>query len=447
MLPHVVSRGIMQAHNFVGLFVGAYHQTHQQEPTNPSKGRTVALTDTFIKKAKHSGKPAGDKHTDGGAMYLHVKAEGKYWRMAYRMHGKQKTLYIGVYPAVSLAQAREARKRAKELLAQDIDPSTAKREDKDAKTAQAHNTFEAVALAWLKATAAQRSEATATRAKAWLQGDVLPAMGSMPMASIGPRDVLAMLRKIEARGAIDTAHRIGQTVGQVFRFAVAAGLAERDVTADLRGALTVPKKKHHAAITEPLALGALLRSMHDYNGNPCTVVALKLSPMLLVRPGELRHMEWTELDWDGAEWRIPGAKMKMRADHIVPLSTQTIELLRGLQPLTGAGQYVFSSLRTGARPMSENTVNAALRGMGYTKEVQTAHGFRATARTIMDEVLEERVDLIEHQLAHTVKDANGRAYNRTAHLPARHQMMQRWADYLDRLRVGAQVIPLASKVA
>ncbi len=408
----------------------------------------MVLTDTFIKKAKHSGKPAGDKHTDGQGLYLHIKAMGKYWRMAYRMHGKQKTLYIGVYPAVSLAQARDARKRAKEQLAQGLDPSTEKREDKRAQAAEAHNTFEAVAMAWLKATAAQRSESTTTRAKAWLQGDVLPGIGAMPMASIGPRDVLAMLRKIEARGAIDTAHRVGQTVGQIFRFAVAAGLAERDVTADLRGAMTVPNKKHHAAITEPLALGALLRAVHDYSGCPCTVVALKLSPMLLVRPGELRHMEWAELDLDGAEWRIPDAKMKMRADHIVPLSAQTIELLRSLQPLTGAGRYVFSSLRTGERSMSENTVNAALRAMGYAKEVQTAHGFRATARTIMDEVLGERVDLIEHQLAHTVKDANdGRAYNRTAHLPARHQMMQRWADYLDKLRTGADVIQLVTKVA
>ena len=404
----------------------------------------MALTDTFIKKAKHSGKPAGDKHTDGGAMYLHVKAEGKYWRMAYRMHGKQKTLYIGVYPAVSLAQAREVRKRAKELLAQGIDPSTAKREDKQAKTAEAQNTFEAVALAWLKATAHKRSEATGARIERRLQIDAFPEIGRLPIASIKPPTMRAMMDKVAARGVADTAQRVANACELVFRYAISRGLTEKDATVGLRDTLPKTKKKHHAAITEPLALGALLRSMHGYDGSPCTVVALKLSPMLLVRPGELRHMEWTELDLDGAEWRIPSEKMKMRADHIVPLSTQTIDLLRSLQPLTGAGQYVFSS---GARPMSENTVNAALRGMGYTKEVQTAHGFRATARTIMDEVLEERVDLIEHQLAHTVKDANGRAYNRTAHLPARHQMMQRWADYLDRLRVGAEVIPLAAKMA
>ncbi len=408
----------------------------------------MALNDTFIKNStRHSGKPARDKHSDGQGLYLLVKAAGKYWRMDYRFADKRKTQALGVYPAVSLAAARKRRDKARELLAQGTDPSTAKREAKQAQAAQACNTFGAVALAWLEATAAQRSEGTAARAQTWLQQDVFPSIGAMPMAAIGPRDVLAVLRKIEARGAIDTARRVGQTVGQVFRFAVAAGLAERDVTADLRGALTVPTTKHHAAITEPLALGALLRAMHEYRGHPCTVVALKLSRLLLVRPGELRQMEWAEVDLDGAEWRIPGAKMKMQADHIVPLPTQAVELLRSLQPIAGAGRYVFSSLRTGERPMSENTVSAALRGLGYPKEVQTAHGFRATARTILDEVLEERVDLIEHQLAHTVKDANGRAYNRTAHLPARRQMLQRWADYLDKLRMGGEVIPLSTRVA
>ena len=406
----------------------------------------MALTDTFTKTAKHSGKPAGDKHSDGGGLYLHVTAAGKYWRMAYRMHGKQKTLAVGVYPAVSLAQAREARKRAKEQLAQGTDPSTAKREEKAARATEAQNTFEAVALAWLKATAAQRTEGTSERAHTWLHRDVFPTLGRKPMADIGPRDVLAVLKKIEARGAVDTARRVGQTVGQVCRFAVASGLAERDVTADLRGAMTVAKKRHHPAITEPLALGALLRAIHDYTGTPTTVVALKLSTMLMVRPGELRHAEWSEIDLGTGTWAIPADKMKMRNAHVVPLPRQAVELLQSLQPLTGSGRYVFCSLRAGKVPMSENTVNAALRGMGYSKDVQTAHGFRATARTIMDEVLNERVDLLEHQLAHTVKDANGNAYNRTAHLPARREMLQRWADYLDTLRTGAQVIPLV-KVA
>ncbi|MBX9835097.1 MAG: integrase arm-type DNA-binding domain-containing protein [Burkholderiaceae bacterium] len=403
----------------------------------------MALTDTQIKTIKPSGKPAGDKYSDGGGMFLHVKAAGKYWRMDYtRIHGKRSTLALGVYPAVSLAQARKARDAAKALLAQGIDPSTAKRATKAAKAAEAGNTFEAVALAWLKVTEAKRSAGTSARARAWLTGDVFPSLGALPMSAIGPREVLACLRKIEARGVVDTARRVCQTIGQVFRYAVAAGLADRDVTQDLRGALTVATTQHHAAITEPLALGALLRAMHGYEGHPCTVVALKLSPLLLVRPGELRQAEWAEVDLDTATWAIPAAKMKMRHDHTVPLPRQAVEALRQLQLLTGQGRYVFSSLRTGDRPMSENTVNAALRGMGYTKEVQTAHGFRATARTILDEVLGQRVDLIEHQLAHAVRDANGRAYNRTAHLPARVAMMQTWADYLDELRTRGKVIPL-----
>jgi integrase len=230
--------------------------------------------------------------------------------------------------------------------------------------------------------------------------------------------------------------------GQVFRYAVASGSAERDVTQDLKGALATATPSHFAAITDPKQAGNLMRSIFDYNGHPYTVAALKLTPLVFVRPGELRTAEWAELDLDAAEWRIPGSKMKMKADHLVPLSTQAVEILRSIHPITGHGQYVFPSLRTGERPMSENTINAALRGMGYAKEVHSAHGFRAMARTIMDEVLGERVDLIEHQLAHAVKDANGRAYNRTSHLPARRVMMQTWADYLDKLRTGADVIRL-----
>ena len=223
---------------------------------------------------------------------------------------------------------------------------------------------------------------------------------------------------------------------------MAEGSAERDVTADLRGALAVRRTVHLAAITEPAKVGALLRAIHGYSGHPVTVAALKLAPLLFVRPGELRHAEWSEIDFDAAEWRIPGTKMKMGADHIVPLATQAVEVLTELQKLTGRARYVFPSVRTGARPMSENTINAALRGMGYSSDMHTAHGFRATARTILDEVQGERVDLIEHQLAHAVKDVNGRAYNRTAHLPARKEMMQRWANYLDQLRAGGEVIQL-----
>ena len=411
------------------------------------KGNGMALTDTFVRNAKHTGKSSGDKHADGGGMYLLVKSGGKYWRLDYRFLGKRKTLALGVYPAVSLAKARKRRDTVREQLAEDIDPGVAKREDKLARKAAAAHTFEAVARAWLARTAANRAATTQAKVTTWLGKDVFPHIGQLPISTIGPRDVLATVRKMETRGAIDSARRVKQIIGQVFRYAVADGTAERDVTVDLRGALSAVPVGHFAAITEPKQVGNLMRSIFDYAGHPCTVAALKLSPLVFVRPGELRTAEWAEIDLDAAEWRIPGSKMKMKADHIVPLAKQAVEILRGVHPITGHGRYVFPSLRTGERPMSENTINAALRGMGYPKEVHSAHGFRATARTIMDEVLNERVDLIEHQLAHAVRDTNGRAYNRTAHLPARRELMQRWADYLDKLRMGSEVIPFkAAKV-
>lgn len=241
---------------------------------------------------------------------------------------------------------------------------------------------------------------------------------------------------MEAREAFDSAHRIKQMCGQIFRYAVALDLVQRDVTADLRGALAVIPRSHHAALTEPKDVSLLMRAIHGYDGYPVAKAALKLAPLLFVRPGELRAAEWAEIDLDGAEWRIPAERMKMHIEHIVPLSRQAVAILRKLYPATGDGRYVFPSLRTANACMSENTVNAALRGLGYSKEQMTGHGFRAMARTMLDEVLGERVDLIEHQLAHAVKDPNGRAYNRTKHLPARREMMQRWADYLDRLREG-----------
>lgn len=403
----------------------------------------MALTDTFTKQVKHGGKAAGEKYTDGDGMYLLVKSVGKYWRLDYTHDSKRKTLALGVYPAVSLAKARQRRDKARELLADGVDPAAAKRADKQAQADAAANTFEAVARAWLKKTAPKRVAVTQARITTLLEKDVFPFIGSMPIATIKSREVLdKVLRKIEARGSIDTSHRAKQICGQVFRYAVATGLADRDVTPDLRGALAAIPESHFAAITDPKQVGDLLRSIFDYTGHPCTVAALKLSALVFVRPGELRKAEWAEIDLEAAEWQIPGKKMKMKIDHLVPLSTQAVEILRSVQPITGHGTYVFPSLRTGERPMSENTINAALRGLGYSKEVHTAHGFRAMARTIMDEVLGERVDLIEHQLAHTVKDPNGRAYNRTAHLPARRVMMQNWANYLDKLRIGADVIQL-----
>lgn len=403
----------------------------------------MALTDTGIRQVKHSGAPAGDKLSDGGGMYLLVTATAKCWRMNYRFDGKQKTLALGIYPAVSLAQARERREDARKLLAAvpPIDPSRAKREEKLNRAAAAAQTLEVVARQWLAKTAADRAANTQHKVTVALENNIFPYLGKSPISTISPLDVLAAVQKMEARGAIDTAHRVKQICGQVFRYAVAAGLVERDVTADLKGALSAVPRSHFAAITEPKQAGALMRAIFDYNGFPAAVAALKLAPLVFVRPGELRTAEWSEIDLDAAEWRLPASKMKMKVEHLVPLSVQAVEILRTLQPITGEGKYVFPSLRSKAC-MSENTINAALRGMGYGKEVMTGHGFRAMARTIMDEVLGERVDLIEHQLAHAVKDPNGRAYNRTAHLPARRMMMQRWADYLDKLRTGADIFHL-----
>lgn len=408
----------------------------------------MALTDTGIRQVKHSGAPAGDKLTDGGGMYLLVTATAKCWRMNYRFDGKQKTLALGIYPAVSLAQARERRDDARKLLATipPIDPSRAKREEKLIRAAAAAQTLEVVARQWLAKTAADRRASTQQKVTVALENNIFPFLGKHPISSITPLDVLAAVQKMEARGAIDTAHRVKQICGQVFRYAVAAGLVERDVTADLKGALAAAPRSHFSAITEPKQVGALLRAIHDYNGFAAAVAALKLAPLVFVRPGELRTAEWTEIDLDAAEWRLPASKMKMKVEHLVPLSLQAVEILRGLHPATGGGKYVFPSLRS-KTCMSENTINAALRGMGYGKDVMTGHGFRAMARTILDEVLGERVDLIEHQLAHAVKDANGRAYNRTSHLPARREMMQRWANYLDKLRAGADVFQFRGNTA
>lgn len=411
-------------------------------------GFAVALTDTFVKNIKPTGAPAGDKHTDGMGLYLLVKESGKYWRMNYRHLGKQKTLSFGVYPDVTISEARQRRDKARKQLAHEVDPGLAKQEAKQARLAALANTFEAVAQDWLEKTQADRMATTQAKITKWLTHDLFPYIGKMPISTIGPRDVLTALRHMEARGALESAQRVKQHCGNVFRYAVVTGSAERDVTQDLKGALARAVQKHYAAITEPKLAGTLMRSIFDYHGHPNVVAALKLSPLVFCRPGELRSAEWTEIDLDAAEWRIPGSKMKMKTDHLVPLSTQAVEILQGMKLLTGSKRFVFPSIgRSEDRPMSENTVTSALRGMGYGADVHTAHGFRAMARTIMDEVLNERVDLIEHQLAHAVKDPNGRAYNRTAHLPARRAMMQRWADYLDKLRIGADVIALKATAA
>jgi integrase len=393
----------------------------------------MALTDTFVRNVK-SHKSTGQKHTDFDGLYLLVTPTSKYWRMDYRHLGKRKTLALGVYPAVTLARARARCADARRLIADGLDPVQARYEEKQNEIFAATQTFEVVARLWMEKTAASRAETTRQKVAGWLENDVFPYIGRTPVSTLKPRDVLVCLQHMEARGVHESAHRVKQICGQVLRFAVATGLTERDITADLKGALTVPVRGNYAAIIDPKPAGDLMRAIYGYKGHPYAAAALKLSALLFVRPGELRAAEWREIDLVDAVWRIPGVKMKMRHDHLVPLSTQAVEILRGLQRITGDGKYVFPSIRSDDRCMSENTVSAALRSLGYAKEVMTAHGFRAMARTMLDEILEERVDLIEHQLAHAVIDPNGRAYNRTAHLPGRRMMMQRWADYLDNLR-------------
>jgi len=402
----------------------------------------MALTDLFVRKLKHSGKPSGDKYSDGRSLYLLVKESNKYWRMNYRFDGKHKTLALGVYPEISLALARELCADARKLLRAGVDPKQPKIDARADLPEPEQNTFELLARQWLTKMEASRSANTQDKVLAWLEHDLFPFIGNLPVSTIKARDILGVIQRVEARGAIDSAHRIKQVCGQILRFGVAIGWLERDVTPDLKGALVAIPRTNFAAITEPKELAVLLRAISAYNGHVVAVAALKLTPLLFVRPGELRAAEWREFDLDAAEWRIPAAKMKMKMEHMVPLPTQAVDILRELYRVTGHGKYVFPSLRTEDACMSENTINAALRGMGFAKDVMTAHGFRATARTILDEVLNERLDLIEHQLAHRVIDPNGRAYNRTAHLPARAAMMQRWADYLDKLRLGADIIPI-----
>lgn len=401
----------------------------------------MALTDTAVKNAKpKSDKPAGYKMTDGQGMHLLVKASGKYWRMEYRYAGKRNTAALGTYPAVSLAKARQLRDKAKEQLADGIDPNVVKRQEKRDKTKAVANSFEMVAREWLEKTATKRKPNTQQKVTSWLEKNVIPYIGKMPISEIKSIDVLKVLRKMEERGVFDSAHRVKQVIGQIFRYATVLEITDGDVTHALSEALAKPIRGHHAAITEPEKLIGLLRSIHAYKGHPHTQIAFKLLPMLLVRPGELRHMEWSEINLEAAEWRIPGSKMKMGADHIVPLSTQALSLLKEIQSKTGHGMYVFPGIPSSEKPLSENTFSKALRSLGYDKDTQSAHGFRATARTILDQNLGVRIDHIEHQLAHAVKDPTGRAYNRTTHLPARREMMQQWADYLDELRVEATAI-------
>ena len=401
----------------------------------------MSLTDTTIRTAKSAEKPV--KLSDEKGLYLLVTpAGGKWWRLDYRFSGKRKTLSMGVYPDVGLKDARERRDEARKLLADGINPGETRKAMKASKAGRAANSFEVVAREWFAKFSAKWAPSHAEKIIRRLERDIFPWIGSRPIAEVTAPELLAVLRRIEERGAVETAHRAHQNCGQVFRYAIATGRAERDPSPDLRGALPAVKQTHHAAITELKAIGELLRAIDGYQGSFITRCALRLAPLVFVRPGELRKAEWSEIDLDKAEWNIPAKRMKMREPHLVPLATQAVEILRELHALTGGGRYVFPGARTNGRPMSENAVLAALRRLGYAKGEMSGHGFRAMARTILDEVLHVRPDFIEHQLAHAVRDPNGRAYNRTAHLEERRKMMQEWADYLDKLKAGAEIIPI-----
>lgn len=406
----------------------------------------MPLTDTAIRSVKPKDKTF--KLFDGGGLHLLVSpAGGKWWRWKYRYGGKAKGLSFGVYPDVSLKSAREKRDAARQQLAAGIDPGQAR---KAAKLAQAGaESFEAVAREWHAKFSPGWVASHGDRILRRLEKDLFPWLSKRPIAEIKAPELLAVLRRIESRGAQETAHRAMQNCGQVFRYAVATGRAERDPTGDLRGALPPPKEKHHASILEPKRVAELLRAIDSYQGFFATKCALRLAPLVFVRPGELRKAQWPEIDFDKAEWRIPAERMKMREQHIVPLSHQAIEILRELEPLTNRGipakpeapRYVFPSTRSHERPMSENAILAALRRMGYTKEEMTGHGFRSMASTLLHEQGWNH-QAIERQLAHAERNAVSAAYNFAEHLPERRKMMQAWADYLDALKAGAEVIPL-----
>jgi len=373
-------------------------------------------------------------------LYMLVKPNGsKAWRFKYRYLGKEKLLSIGMYPDITLADAIEARDSARKLLANKIDPGFDKQVKKRSAKLAAENSFEAIAREWYVKFSSKWTPSHGERILRRLEKDIFPWLGQRPISEIKAPELLSALRRIENRGAIETAHRAQQNCGQVFRYAIATGRAERDPSADLRGALAPTKKKHHASIIDPHEIGNLLRAFDGYHGHFVTKCALRLAPLLFVRPGELRKAEWSEFNFNNAEWRIPAAKMKMREMHIVPLSTQAIAILKELEALTGTSKYVFPSIRSNKRPMSENTVTGALRRLGYTKDEMTGHGVRSMASTILNEQGWNR-DAIERQLAHAERNAVRAAYNYAEHLPERRKMMQWWADYLNQLANEKNII-------
>lgn len=401
----------------------------------------MPLTDVRVRTAKPAEKDY--KMADERGLFLLVKKNSsKYWRMKYRIAGKEKLLAIGVYPDVSLASARQSRDETRSMLAQGIDPMEHKKAVKAAFHESASNSFEIIAREWL-GNRKPGSEKSDARIKRILEKDLFPAMGSRPIADITPPELLRALRRMESRGVLETAHKARQYAGQIFRYAVATGRADRDPSADLKGALKTPIKRHFAAITTPKEAGQLMRAIYSYQASPAVMAALKLAPLLFCRPGELRQLEWQEVNFEERRIELPPEKMKVKEPHIIPLCKQAVAILEELHALTGRGRYVFPNGRGASRPLSENGLRVALRTMGYANEQMTVHGFRAMARTLLDEILAFPVDWIEHQLAHAVRDANGRAYNRTKHLEQRRKMMQTWADYLDSLREDEnKVVPI-----
>lgn len=404
--------------------------------------QVVPLTDAAVRNAKPQAKPF--KLADGGGLYLEVlPTGGKSWRMKYRHNGQEKRLTFGLWPAVTLKQARQRRDEARSLVAAGICPSAARKEERAEAQANAL-TFETVAREWLAKISPTWVPSHADKMTRRFEVELFPWLGARPIREITAAELLAVIRRIEERGAKDTARRMMQSAGQVFRYAVACGMAERDVSADLRGALQPRQVKHHASFTDPKDVARLLRFIDNYTGSFVVRCALKLAPLVFVRPGELRKAEWSEIDLDKAEWRIPAERMKMKEQHIVPLSRQAVAILRDLHSLTGSGKYVFPG-RGKAFYMSENTLNAALRFMGFEKSEMTSHGFRSMASTLLNEQ-GWSPDVIERQLAHGERDTVRAAYNFAQYLPERRKMMQAWADHLDTLKAGAGVTPLHAAV-
>ncbi len=393
------------------------------------------LTAQKVKTAKLA--PKQYKLTDGRGLYLLVTKAGKYWRYDYRYLNKRRTLALGVYPDVSLKKARERHRDARTLLADDIDPGHFKKVTKAARFKAAENCFGKLAWEWFAKQ--QWTEGHRRTVMGRMNNDIIPWLGDRPVNEISAQEVLIVCRKVENRGAIESAHRVKTICSQVFRYCIASGLVDSDPCRDIAGALTPTNPKHMATITDPIKVGGLMRAIEAYEGHPVTRAALQLAPLVFVRPGELRHAEWAEFDFDQAIWKISSEKMKMRQPHIVPLSKQALKIIKDIKSLTGYGRYVFPSARTTVRPMSNNAILAALRRMGYPKEQITGHGFRGMASTLLHELGWDS-KLIERQLAHGDKNTVRAAYNHAEYLPERTKMMQAWADYLDGLKAGGEVI-------